>query len=211
MPTCTTQACLNNDNEKPCSTDKAHAHGEPTTPTSGTSYGSCWRDPDQPFRCDSGYRPSLTDSSCGFLDTESKRIRCVKDSSYTTVARCEAHVSEFCQDRNAGAISFFFVYMVWELIATIIYAVAACKAAKVPPGTQTSGTQMQMQHASAQAMPHAGAVVFATAVAQPVAAVPMAMPQAQAVAVGSPMPQQAVMMGTAEAVPCSSNPLYSGG
>jgi hypothetical protein len=136
----------------------------------------------------------------------------VKDSSYTTVARCEVHVSEFCQDRNAGAISFFFVYMVWELIATIIYAVAACKANKVPPGTQISGTQMQMQHASAQAMPQAGTVVFATAVAQPVAAVPMAMPQAQAVAVGSPMPQQAVMMGLpTEAVPCSSNPLYSGG
>ena len=184
----------------------------------------CWRGPDEPFACDSGYRPELDGGDCSWWSGGSgKAMSCKQDSSYTTAARCQEHVAGFCQEQSAGAIAFFFIYMVWELIATVVYAVAACKAAKVPPGTQSSGTQMHsqmqqqhMQHASsAQAMPHVGAVVFATAVAQPVAAVPMSMPHAQAVAMGSPMPHlaqaQAVPMGTAPAVPCSSNPLYSGG
>merc|ERR1719199_47767 len=174
----------------------------------------CWRDSDEPFACrHSGYRPELTGDDCTwFSGGTGQEMECVADSRYTTVARCEAHVSEFCQDQHAAPIAIFFIYMVWEIIGTIIYAVAACKAAKVPPGTQSAGTQMhsqmqpQMQYASAQALPQAGAVAFATAVAQPVAAVPMP----QAMAVGSLMPQ-AVPMGTAEAVPCSSNPLYSGG
>jgi len=172
----------------------------------------CWRDHDEPFRCDPGYRPELTGDDCHWLWGDGEKMKCVKDRSYTTVARCEEHVTAFCRERNGFPISFFFILMVWELAGCIIYSVAACKAAKVSPAIHTPGTQMQSAHAAAVAVPvMAGSVSFATAVAQPVPAVATAQASVvppplplEGVAVGSPMPQ-------AQAVDKMGNPIYSGG
>jgi hypothetical protein len=174
----------------------------------------CWSDHDEPFRCDPGYRPELTGDDCHWWYGDGgsgEKMKCVKDRSYTTVARCEEHVTEFCRERNGFPIAFFFILMVWELSGCIIYSVAACKAANVSPATHTSGTQMQTPHAAAVAVPMAGSVAYATAVAQPVPAVPTAQGSVvppplplEGVAVGSPMPQ-------AQAVDKMGNPIYSGG
>lgn len=77
----------------------------------------CWRGPDEPFACDSGYRPELDGGDCSWWSGGSgKAMSCKQDSSYTTVPRCEEHVAGFCQEQSAGAIAFCFIYMVWELI-----------------------------------------------------------------------------------------------
>lgn len=174
----------------------------------------CWRDPDEPFRCDPGYRPELTGTDCNWWygsGGSGKQMECVKDGSYTTVARCEAHLTEFCRERTGFPIAFFFILMVWELAGCIIYSVAACKASNVSPATHTSGTQMQTQRAAAVAVPVAGSVAFATAVSQPVPVVPVAQGSVlppplplQGVAVLNPMPQ-------APAVDKMGHPVYSGG
>jgi len=174
----------------------------------------CWSDHDEPFRCDPGYRPELTGNDCHWWYGDGgngEKMKCVQDGSYTTVARCEEHVTEFCRERNGFPIAFFFILMVWELAGCITYSVAACKAANVSPATHTSGTQMQTSHAAAVAVPIAGSVGYATALAQPVPAVPMAQGSVvppplplEGVAVGGPMPQ-------AQAVDKMGNPIYSGG
>ena len=172
----------------------------------------CWSSDtfEEPLACDSGYRPELPGGDClsnGVVRVKSGEIMtCKKDLGYTTQDDCEAHITQFCQERFASATGFFFAWMVWEIVGVVVYAVAACKAAHVLKGGHVApnqgGTQMQsqfpqmqpqMQQASAQAMPQ-GAVVFATAVAQPVAATPVGMPQALT---------HAVPMGRSQAVPCA--------
>lgn len=101
-------------------------------------------------------------------------MECVPDSSYTTTEECESHLGSYCSELYGGAIGFFFWWMAWELIGTVVYAVAACKAAKVVPSNVTpdpahGGVSMQPPVAIATAVAQPTAV----AVAHPVAAVPM--------------------------------------
>ena len=154
----------------------------------------CWSSWDEPFACEkAGYRPEFTGSYCGD-DTSKLEMECTRDSSYTTQGDCEAHMNKTCGEQLGGFVEYFFAWMVWAIIGTIVYSVAACKAAKVPSSIRDpaqGGNQMQ------SAIPHATAqlAVLATVVAQPVAQAPMPTVYAQPTAevpmgIIMPMPVQ---------------------
>ena len=146
----------------------------------------CWSSWDEPFACEkAGYRPELTGSYC-WDDTSKFEMACKRDSSYSDQDDCEAHMKQTCEEQLGGFVGYFFAWMVWAIIGTIVYSVAACKAAKVPSSIQDpaqGGNQMQ------PAVPHATAqpAVLATVVAQPVAQVPMPAVYAQPTAAAAPV------------------------
>ena len=172
-------ACLHNekgcDDESPSDDDawtKDNDYGR--TKCRDNEQDCCWGSWDEPFACDSGYRPELGGQNCWW---RGKSMTCKKDSGYTTQGDCQEHIKKICYDQFEGVVEFFFCWMAWAIIGTIIYAVAACKAAKVPSSIEgpAVGTQMQtIQPGTAQS------VVMATVIAQPIAAVPMGVLQAQA-------------------------------
>jgi hypothetical protein len=158
----------------------------------------CWGgwESDEPLACDSGYKPELTGGDCfwGFGQT----YECTRDDGHTTRAACESHIAETCSGFYSGSIIFFFMWMLWETIGTIVYAVTACKAAKVTainrvqPAQEPAGTQMQ--HPQGIAVPVATAAAIPAAVAQPSA--------------GYPQPTAYMPQAVAQAVPVQASPPY---
>lgn len=88
----------------------------------------------------------------------------------------EGDMEETCRhgEELAGWCGLFFAWMAWAIISTIVYSVAACKAAKVPSSVQDQGgNQIHLAVPHATAQPAVLTTHCGRPAAQPVAQVPM--------------------------------------